>query len=223
MDSSADSPPSLKARTHSVSTGRWARGGKGHLGRVPPPRAAQPWSRNPGIPRSPSAGSQGRSHALPRRRGPARRGGAQPGLESAGAAAERRADGAELGAAAALLRGPRAERAAGVPRGLEQQPAAAGEERAAAPHQPRRGAGRRHPPAHIAPLWHRRYPNRRRLVAVWCTPSPAPGAAGPSDAISCCFCRQSPDAAAGCAQRPPGCVSPRGAAQGAAVPGRAGK
>lgn len=117
-------------------------------------------------PREPSVGSGGRSPALPRRRGPAQRGGAQPGLEGAGAAAERGAAGAELGAAAAaapaLLRGPRAERAAGVPRGLEQQPATAGEERAAAPRQPRRGAGRRHPPARIAPLWHRRYPQNHR-------------------------------------------------------------
>lgn len=43
----------------------------------------------------------------------------------------------------------------------------------------------------------------------------------PSDAVS--HCRQPPDAAAGRAGRLPGCLCPRGAAQGARVPGGAGK
>uniref|UniRef100_A0A8C3PYT7 Capping protein regulator and myosin 1 linker 2 n=1 Tax=Chrysolophus pictus TaxID=9089 RepID=A0A8C3PYT7_CHRPC len=87
VDSSADSPPSLKARTHSVSTGTWGSSGKGQG------EDAQPKSHHPAV--DPSIGVAGlRTHALPHRCIPAGSIGAQPGLEGVGAAAERRADGA---------------------------------------------------------------------------------------------------------------------------------
>uniref|UniRef100_A0A8C2THI2 Capping protein regulator and myosin 1 linker 2 n=1 Tax=Coturnix japonica TaxID=93934 RepID=A0A8C2THI2_COTJA len=84
VDSSADSPPSLKARTHSVSTGTWISGGKGQGVRMPNPKSHQSPCDGPIV------GVTGlRTHALPHRCIPAGSIGAQPSLEGAGAAAER--------------------------------------------------------------------------------------------------------------------------------------
>lgn len=214
MDSSADSPPSLKARTHSVSTGgspvgaggvggavrqRWSHQPPGQRALSPllaPSRAQEGcWAQAPeqgpcahGCPvlvtvagspalRPVPAVAVGwvrwgchcwaptELSCLPHRRtlphdgAQCRPGRAPASLEGPGEAAACRAPGLQLRPAPALLHPGRAQWAAGAggPGGLEQQPAAAGQERAsraAAEGQPQWGGGCWQPPAH--PTQHRR-------------------------------------------------------------------
>uniref|UniRef100_A0A8B9SNZ2 Capping protein regulator and myosin 1 linker 2 n=1 Tax=Anas platyrhynchos TaxID=8839 RepID=A0A8B9SNZ2_ANAPL len=180
VDSSADSPPSLKARTHSVSTDVALRS------------AAEPSPAWKALGRQLNAELPGPSweqqQQQPRR--------CSAGPEQSGQPACREAWSSSL---------PRPGRSAPPRRVSHGGEPAAGTPLPASPRSGTEGT----PRTTSGDSW----------------PCGVPlGAAGLSDAVSRCFCRQPPgDAAAGCAQRPPGCVSPRGAAQGAAVPGRAGK
>uniref|UniRef100_U3JXI0 Capping protein regulator and myosin 1 linker 2 n=1 Tax=Ficedula albicollis TaxID=59894 RepID=U3JXI0_FICAL len=247
VDSSADSPPSLKARTHSVSTGGsavHARGGHtSPWGRgldplsysiLPAPQTHPSAARPPGRSPAPSPGQPGEpwEGSCPLSQRPAAPSSPSPGAPSPWQSPARCPSPGAGRAGAAACHGW-----AGTRRGRCHGGSATVGRWVLAPCPPCPRHPIRKVGMHVGCLvpllacswspWEWRAAGSQAHSGCWVLKGPAQwGAVGcPAVASPHCLHRQPADGTAGSAtgDRPPSTVRPRGAAQGARVPGRAGK